>query len=139
MARLLTVVNERKKLRNEYRRHLEDEYIAKKKEEEQAAIKAENDKLREQGIKAPLTQEEVKEVLAKKAAKKKENLEASFESLKQKFEKEDSATSPLISESDLRLISTAQTNLSQGDILRMYVKNWAELDLKQRRKVMGHI
>ena len=55
MARLLTVVNERKKLRNEYRRHLEDEYIAKKKEEEQAAIKAEHDKLREQGIKPPRT------------------------------------------------------------------------------------
>ena len=28
MNRLLTVVNERKKLRNEYRKHLEDEYIA---------------------------------------------------------------------------------------------------------------
>ncbi len=28
MARLLTVVNERKKLRNEYRIHLENEYIA---------------------------------------------------------------------------------------------------------------
>ena len=55
MARLLTVVNERKKLRNEYRRHLEDEYIAKKKEEEQAVIKAENEKLREQGIKPPRT------------------------------------------------------------------------------------
>jgi hypothetical protein len=55
MARLLTVVNERKKLRNEYRRHLEDEYIAKKKEEEQAAIKAQNEKLREQGIKPPRT------------------------------------------------------------------------------------
>ena len=55
MARLLTVVNERKKLRNEYRRHLEDEYIAKKKEEEQAVIKAENEKLREQDIKPPRT------------------------------------------------------------------------------------
>lgn len=28
MARLLTIVNERKKIRNEYRKHLEDEYIA---------------------------------------------------------------------------------------------------------------
>jgi hypothetical protein len=28
MARLLTVVNERKKLRNEYRAFLEDKYIA---------------------------------------------------------------------------------------------------------------
>jgi hypothetical protein len=35
MARLLTVVNERKKARNEYRRHLENEYIAKKKAEEE--------------------------------------------------------------------------------------------------------
>jgi large subunit ribosomal protein L47 len=36
MARLLTVVNERKKLRNEYRKHLEDEYISTKKAEELA-------------------------------------------------------------------------------------------------------
>ena len=34
MARLLTIVNERKKLRNEYRKHLEDEYIAKQKRKE---------------------------------------------------------------------------------------------------------
>jgi hypothetical protein len=34
MARLLTVVNERKKLRAEYRIHLENEYINKKKAEE---------------------------------------------------------------------------------------------------------
>ena len=34
MARLLTVVNERKKLRNEYRKYLEDQYIDKKKQEE---------------------------------------------------------------------------------------------------------
>lgn len=47
MARLLTVVNERKKLRNEYRKILEDEYIAKKKEEEAALHKAELDKLKE--------------------------------------------------------------------------------------------
>ena len=78
-------------------------------------------------------------MLAKKAAKKKEAMDTSFESLKERFAKEETATSPLLSEGDLKLISTAQTNLSQGDILRMYVKNWAELDLKQRRKVMGHI
>ena len=56
MARLLTVVNERKKLRNEYRKILEDEYIAKKKEEEAAEHKAELDKLKEQGIKVPPTE-----------------------------------------------------------------------------------
>ena len=46
MARLLTIVNERKKLRNEYRKYLEDQYISKKKAEEQAALKAHYDKLR---------------------------------------------------------------------------------------------
>lgn len=82
MARLLTVVNERKKLRNEYRRHLEDEYIAKKKAEEQAAIQAQNEKLNEQGIKPPLTEEEVKELLAKKAAKKQEVLQNALDQIK---------------------------------------------------------
>jgi len=68
MARLLTVVNERKKLRNEYRKHLEDEYIASKKAQEQAAIAAEAEKLKEQGKKAPLTEQQTKEMLAKRAA-----------------------------------------------------------------------
>lgn len=44
-----------------------------------------------------------------------------------------------MNESDLSLLSTTKVNLSQGDILKMYVKNWGELDLRQRRKVMGHI
>ena len=32
MARLLTVVNERKKIREQYRRHLEEEYIAEQRQ-----------------------------------------------------------------------------------------------------------
>ena len=47
MSRLLTIVNERKKLRNEYRRILEDEYIDKKKAEEKAANVDRIEKLRE--------------------------------------------------------------------------------------------
>ena len=70
MTRLLTIVNERKKVRNEYRKHLEDEYIQSKKAEEKVALEASNEKLREQGVKLPGTEEEAKEVLAKKAAKK---------------------------------------------------------------------
>jgi len=34
MARLLTIVNERKKIRSLYRAHLEDQYIEQKKQEE---------------------------------------------------------------------------------------------------------
>lgn len=58
MARLLTIVNERKKLRSEYRKILEEEYIAKKKAEEKAAEVARIEKLREQGIKTVLTEDE---------------------------------------------------------------------------------
>lgn len=58
MARLLTVVNERKKLRSEYRRILEDEYIARKKAEEKAAEVDRIEKLREQGVKTELTEDE---------------------------------------------------------------------------------
>ena len=50
MARLLTVVNERKKIRSLYRAHLEDEYIAKKKKEELDAFLEKREKiLEEQG------------------------------------------------------------------------------------------
>ena len=38
MARLLTIVNERKRLRSEYRRYLENQYIAKKKGQEEKAF-----------------------------------------------------------------------------------------------------
>lgn len=38
MARLLTIVNERKKLRSEYRSYLENQYIEKKKAEEKEAF-----------------------------------------------------------------------------------------------------
>lgn len=67
MARLLTIVNERKKLRNEYRRVLEDEYISKKKQEEKQQEIEKLEKLREQGIKTPLTEDETKELLKKMA------------------------------------------------------------------------
>ena len=44
MARLLTVVNERKKIRTLFRQQLEDEYIAKKKEQELNAFLAKREK-----------------------------------------------------------------------------------------------
>lgn len=49
MSRLLTIVNERKKIRNEYRMHLEDTYIKERKEEEAAAIDEELLKRQEAG------------------------------------------------------------------------------------------
>ena len=48
MARLLTVVNERKKIRNEYRMYLEQEYITEKKAEAFEEKKEEVEAKREQ-------------------------------------------------------------------------------------------
>ena len=36
-------------------------------------------------------------------------------------------------------LAQTQVKLTQKDILKMYVGNWADLELKQRRKVMHHI
>ena len=70
MSRLLTVVNERKKLRNDYRAHLEDEYIAECKAAEAAQLQADLDARRENGEKTPLTPLELKEMLRSKSEKK---------------------------------------------------------------------
>jgi len=74
MARLLTIVNERKKLRNEYRRHLEDEYIERQKKAEQESLNAE-------GKEKVLNEEEVKELLIKRSAKKQEALKIALEQI----------------------------------------------------------
>ena len=58
MSRLLTVTNERKKIRNEYRKHLEDTYILERKEEEAAAIDEELLKRQEAGEKVGRTREQ---------------------------------------------------------------------------------
>ena len=60
MNRLLTVVNERKALRNSYRRMLEDQYIDKKKEEEKEAYEADLLARRARGESTELTTEELK-------------------------------------------------------------------------------
>ena len=70
--RLLTVVNERKKLRNEYRKHLEDEYIEEKKAEELEEFKIEREKRRERGESTSMTPDEVVEMLKGRSVRKNE-------------------------------------------------------------------
>lgn len=82
MSRLLTIVNERKKLRNEYRRHLEDEYISKKKAEEQTTLDAENEKRKEQGLKPIMSEQAILDIIKEKSAKKRAIIDASFEEAK---------------------------------------------------------
>lgn len=46
---------------------------------------------------------------------------------------------PQISEKDLEFLATTRVRLTQADILSMYVGNWKDLNLKQRRKVMAYV
>lgn len=64
MARLLTVVNERKRLRTQYRIHLENEYIAERKAEELKKLIEKREVLKARGVKnLPLTPSEVADQL----------------------------------------------------------------------------
>jgi hypothetical protein len=58
---------------------LEDEYIEGKKAEEKKKEKEELEKLREQGIKTRMTQDESIAYMRERAAKKKEDLSVAFE------------------------------------------------------------
>jgi hypothetical protein len=63
MSRLLTIVNERKKIKNEYRRHLEAEYIQKKKTEEETEAKKKILEGRKAGLKTPLMHKEITKLI----------------------------------------------------------------------------
>lgn len=45
----------------------------------------------------------------------------------------------MLEDIDLDFLAQTKVKLSQRDILKMYVGNWAQLDLRQRRKVMGFV
>ena len=64
MVRLLTVVNERKRLRWQYRMHLEDEYIKEAKTKEREEFLAERERLEALGVKKlAMTSDEVREMI----------------------------------------------------------------------------
>ena len=50
MARLLTVVNERKRLRVQYRQHLENQYIQEQKDAEMKVFLENREKLQAKGV-----------------------------------------------------------------------------------------
>ena len=142
MSRLLTVVNERKRLRSQYRMHLEDEYIKEQKDKEREQFLAERKRLEELGVTPlPQTNREIGYMLKKKDEKKAEELSKARVDIKQSIEEsEQSGTiAPLMNEEDIDFLAQTKVKLNQKDILKMYVGNWAELDLKQRRRVMFHI
>lgn len=70
MARLLTVVNERKKIRDLYRNHLESQYIQEKKKEAREKYKEKIMQDRQDGIKTPRMHSEIYHILKDKKEKK---------------------------------------------------------------------
>jgi hypothetical protein len=52
---------------------------------------------------------------------------------------EDSTVAPDLGEKDVEFLATTKVKLSQNEILAMYVGNWKDLNLKQRRKVMAYV
>jgi hypothetical protein len=131
MARLLTVVNERKKLRSEYRIHLENQYIAEKKDLELKAFLANREGLKKSGSgNVPMTPEEVKEMFKKREASVHEMIKQSKEKILSQVEAGETTLAPNISKEDIEFLATTRVKLSQKEILKMYVGNWASLDLK---------
>ena len=50
-----------------------------------------------------------------------------------------SIRNPLIQEQDMLILAQGRIKLSQKEILNMHVKNADQLNLKQKRSLMGHI
>lgn len=95
--------------------------------------------MREQGMRTPMLEQEVANMLADRAQKKQNNISDHSKQLDDIFKNDETQTADLIDEKDLKFLATTRVRLSQGDILKMYVKNASDLNLKQRRQVMAHI
>ena len=166
MARLLTVINERKKICEDYRKHLEDEYVEKQRKEYEVKLALENKKKEEEPLVPEITQKLVEakfrdlrrgvdntEYIAEAVQKIKQKTEAK-KILDQKYnykvkkiakidekvdEKEkDSVVQQFKSGVEWQL-DTQNFKISQEEVLRSHVKNWKMLNLKQRRIVLGFL
>lgn len=156
MSRLLTVVNERKKLRNEYRAYLEDKYIAEQKAKELERIKTErsahNSEVREKGKTPKPNEYEINVKRNKELAHALKELQKTERQLFKRFKESGNYTStepseraasvnmaPTLNNDDIKFIATAQAKLPQREIMKMYVGNYSALTLKQRRQVTSFI
>ena len=61
------------------------------------------------------------------------------EKLRSSRENEETAMAASLDDKDIDFLASTRVKMSQKEILQMYVGNWADLDLKQRRKVMGYV
>lgn len=133
MARLLTVVNERKRLRNQYRMHLEDEYIRGEKAKEREAFLVERQRLMDLGQKKlPKTSAEVRTEIRAAEDRKRTKFTEARDSIKRSIDDAETpvTTAPMLDDKDVDFIAQTKVGFKQKDILKMYVGNWADLDLR---------
>ncbi|KAL4470263.1 hypothetical protein ABPG74_011874 [Tetrahymena malaccensis] len=164
MARLLTVVNERKQIRENYRKHLEEEYVAQQREQYEKLLQEEKEKNKYQAYVPELTQKVLRAKYRdlkrgidntdyiKQAAE----IEQSKAQLKQELEeKYDYKNKKLVDASQevedensvirsfssgfLKQLEEGRVKISQEEVLRSHVKNWKMLNMKQRRVVLNFI
>ena len=126
MKRLLTVVNERKRLREEYRRYLENNYIEEKKQEMAGPVQKSEEETSESVI-------EEKSASGRRFYGKAGKIESEFALLKLE------EGSELLNEKDLKMIAQARSRLRETDVLKMYTKNLQELSVQDRRRAAAHI
>ena len=166
MARLLTVMSERKKFCEEYRKKLEDEYIAQKHKVFIEKL-TEDQKLKEKEVKTPeITHnlirakyrdlkrgmdntEYIKEALKLDDEKQehKKYLADTYDYKNKKIVKKDEKTDGLDENKIIRQfesgfmeqIKSGRLKISQEEVLRSHVKNWKMLNLKQRRIILGFL
>lgn len=166
MARLLTVMSERKKYCEEYRKKLEDEYIAQKHKVFVEKL-TEEQKLKEKEVKTPeITHnlirakyrdlkrgmdntEYIKEALKLDEDKQqhKKYLADTYDYKNKKILKKDEKIEGLDENKIIRQfesgfmeqIKSGRLKISQEEVLRSHVKNWKMLNLKQRRIILGFL
>eukprot|EP01016_Furgasonia_blochmanni_P031845 TRINITY_DN3286_c0_g2_i1.p1 TRINITY_DN3286_c0_g2~~TRINITY_DN3286_c0_g2_i1.p1 ORF type:complete len:277 (+),score=54.39 TRINITY_DN3286_c0_g2_i1:103-933(+) len=166
MARLLTVVNERKKVREEYRRHLEEEYLEKKRAEYMKQLRADeeakNNQVRVPQITAELLRAKyrdlkrsvdnldyIKEAVEGEIRKEvlKKDLDERFDYKKKRVVAADEQV-PAAEEGNVirkfesgieEQLRTGRLKISQEEVLRSHVRNWRMLNLRQKRILLGFI
>jgi len=165
IARLLTVINERKKVCDDYRKSLEEEYVRKQREE--------YERLMEEERKQKELEPEVPEITfnllrakyhdlkrgidnidyIKKALEIEKNKKEHKAYLDEKYDYKNKRVVKEPTDQDksdpnvilgfksgiLEQLDSGNYKLSQQEILRSHVKNWKMLDLKQKRRLLGHI
>jgi large subunit ribosomal protein L47 len=165
MAKIQTVVTERKKVCEEYRKHLEEEYIQKQRQIYEQKV-LEEEKAKELEPKVPEitfnllrakyhdlkrgidNTDYIKKALEIEAGKAqlKKYLDETYDYKNKKVVKNPEEAQPNdpnvilgFKSGILEQLNTGRYKLSQEEVLRSHVRNWKMLDLKQKRQVLGMI